>query len=776
MGCLLVKKNRFSNSLSKKQMAHIKSSIEFVSVLTISFAYSLWIFQENLTGLFRNRITLAGDGAATGLYLKTVMDSPWIDVLTMNVRSSNFGWPGSLNFSLYPTGNLIDVLTIKLFGQIFNIHDPENLVHIFSILKAIFISLAAYVAFKSIGTKMYLALPLSVVFATYSFNLVRSEGHFFLGFTWNVALGIATFSYALRSYFKTEENQKKAISKIVSLGFLVGFSTFYFTLFLLVVTGSLFFIIAVSDFVRNRREIAFTSQIKFKIKVICIYLLTIAIGFVYQVLMIILANTRYPSLSKIGERSPIEPIIYSGNIESLFFDSSKVFLKLVNREDLINFLNSRISWEGSQLGSFVGFFMYLLLALLIINKLVRGQARDDSENQSSLLGAFSLFLIICLILYIPSPLNFAISQVVNPIRAWGRISVLISFSVLILIALYLKRANKVIATLGVALIVLMNHSEATMFRNSRPNPTISDLDSRNRLALANETLGEISKLLGRNCSINYLPNYAFPEFDFPYDSVGDYAPLDLLLADIDVFKWSYGAIKNSKDASTYQNSFSDQPDFKRMSIINQIRLGYVSGACASIVDFAMLSEKEIDEIRSTFNKKNLKCIYPLSGMTFNEDKRYYLISFLDNCDWYRPSESITESRLFLENSNNIFYRFRTPYVEKFFGDWVVYERQKSVSFSIMNLGESKLNQLSLGLKIFNVDQEINSTREHLIVCVDIEPRSQEICGRSSYDNSRRMHILRLNIELDSGRVYVLGARLQSVNPKATNWSIRPIVS
>jgi hypothetical protein len=58
--------------------------------LLISLALSLHLFRETFSGVFKNRIPLAGDGLFTGIFLKMVVENSWSDVFMMLAEQPKF--------------------------------------------------------------------------------------------------------------------------------------------------------------------------------------------------------------------------------------------------------------------------------------------------------------------------------------------------------------------------------------------------------------------------------------------------------------------------------------------------------------------------------------------------------------------------------------------------------------------------------------------------------------------------------------------------------------
>jgi hypothetical protein len=196
----------------------LKDFITATALALVAFTSSLWIFKETPRGLFKNVIPLAGDGLLTGLYIKVVDQASYFEILLQNISSSRFGWPQKLDFTSYPVGNTIEVLGIKVFMDMTGINDPSQIIHIFSILKAGPIAAAVYVLARILGINRILSFAVGFAFSLNTYNLVRAEGHFFLGLTWSLPLGLAAIYVAFKQVYRSEQLSQKKVLAITFLG------------------------------------------------------------------------------------------------------------------------------------------------------------------------------------------------------------------------------------------------------------------------------------------------------------------------------------------------------------------------------------------------------------------------------------------------------------------------------------------------------------------------------------------------------------------------------
>lgn len=624
----------------------IKFRIDLIWILVLcasSATYGLWIFRESFSTVFSNSIPLGGDGASTGFFLRLVLESSWQDFFSQHIYSEQFGWPGKIDYTTYPTGQFLELTMIKLAGMLYGLNDPAGVIHFLAVLKIVPISLSAYILLRVLSISRLIAFLGAIAFSTSTYNLIRAEGHFFLGMTWSVPLAVAAlflsyqFSYLQENYSKRMKQIR--LLQIATLSLPIGFSSFYYSLVSIILNGLFlggFWIARSSKTNVNSEPFRVFHNLKSEFAMSIGYIISgvsIAIGLIFQLLPILYRSSRNPALSGIADRSATESIVFSGSLESYFFDFSSVVLKLLDRREILNFTSTRISWEGSQLGALAGsvgfIFLVLVCTILMIslwNKdFVKEQKFLNSLIKDRRVGFFVLLMSILLFLYLPNPVNFGISQILPQLRAWGRVSVFLTISSIVLFCIIVSRLKRdsIWGSLLVVILAFLPFLEVSEFRMNRPAATdISRvaLEGKNQRLL---TLDALKRFLPLNCEIFQVPVYPYPEFDRPDDSVGDYASIMLPGEDLGYFKWSNPAIKNSYEWKSIQPLISENPNFARVSPNYTIEYAAALGACAVLVDRAMLTEVEINEF-ATRNVKS-QCKVDLPGERFINQARFQVI-------------------------------------------------------------------------------------------------------------------------------------------------------
>jgi hypothetical protein len=339
-----VKVNHFIKRFQIDISNEIKETLMVISLILTSFFISLWIFKESFQGISKNGIPLAGDGLLTGLYLKIVNQSTYLSLIFQNINSNSFGWPNQLNFSSYPVGNTFEMLGIKVFMDLTGIIDPSQIIHIFSILKAVPIAVAVYVFARLLGVSRLLSFCIGILFSFNTFNLIRAEGHFFLALTWSLPLGLAAIFVAFKQVYLGRSIKKKDIIYIIIMSFFSFMSGFYYSIFLIILSiiSLIFLLILKIDLAKGQTVIYRVKKTLKSLMLPISVVFILVLGLIIQTLPVLIRNKAMLNLSGPGDRSPIESIIYAGTPESLFFELFSPFILPPKSETLQKALHKKL--------------------------------------------------------------------------------------------------------------------------------------------------------------------------------------------------------------------------------------------------------------------------------------------------------------------------------------------------------------------------------------------------------------------------------------------------
>jgi len=707
-------------------------------IIPVALLFSLLIFREDWSGLLRNGIPLAGDGLLTGLYLISLKESSFISIIFQNIQSANFGWPGQLQFISFPIGNTQEALVLKIFMEITNIVDPARIIHFFAIFKAVPIVIATYILSRTLNIPKYLSIFVSLGFTFSNFNLVRSEGHFLLGLSWSVPLGLAALYICFTYCISRQKLNGADKAKVIILVLCSFISSYYYTIFFIII-GFFFLLFLIY---RNITIDESNARQKNKNRIFhglgpqFLYLSMFSAGLLIQTVPVLYNSQKIAKLTGLGDRGAAESIIYSGNADSLIFDLNSLILRIIGKPELSGYFYSKISWEASQIGSLTGLFIVLSIVFLVLKltsnlangKLVMLNLESKFKNQ---IMFSALLMIFALILYIGSPVNFGISNVIPQIRAWGRISLIITLASFLLIVLFFLQTNasKLIKSMILILCLLLPVLDSFSFRNVRPDSdALNQSNVRKKIQLSS-SFDYLKSEFNKGCSLVNLPIYPFPEFDIPNDNNIDYAHLELPLVNSRYFQWSYGGIKSTENFSPWQQLVSEYPPFYRANLNNQILYASKMGACGAVIDVSYLVPAEILELNKIINVFS-PCVRALPGPNFDNRSRYYSINFKEKTCNERLGRA---NNLALVNNpeTDLTWRIDQPISLEFKSDWQLFDPETPIS--VRTYVKSNVNKSDVILSV-RVADSMNSIQESE-VCIFRKDQSDSLCKEINFNSN-----------------------------------------
>jgi hypothetical protein len=334
-------------------------------------------------------------------------------------------------------------------------------------------------------------------------------------------------------------------------------------------------------------------------------------------------------------------------------------------------------------------------------------------------------------LYIGSPVNFGISNVIPQIRAWGRISLIITLASFLLIVLFFLQANasKLIKSMILILCLLLPVLDSFSFRNVRPDSdALNQSNVRKKIQLSS-SFDYLKSEFTKGCSLVNLPIYPFPEFDIPNDNNIDYAHLELPLVNSRYFQWSYGGIKSTENFSPWQQLVSEYPPFYRANLNNQILYASKMGACGAVIDVSYLVPAEILELNKIINAFS-PCVRALPGPNFDNRSRYYSINFKEKTCNERLGRA---NNLALVNNpeTDLTWRIDQPISLEFKSDWQLFDPETPIS--VRTYVKSNVNKSDVILSV-RVADSMNSIQESE-VCIFRKDQSDSLCKEINFNSN-----------------------------------------
>jgi len=722
---------------------------------TVSFSLflSLWAFKESPRALFSNTIPLNGDGALIGLFLKVAINNSYSSILQSEITTTSLGWPGNLDFSDFPVGQLGELLVIKLFSQVSGITEPGILIHIFSILKVIPISIAVILLGQTIKLNPLITSGIAIAYSISTYNLIRSEGHFFLGLTWPIPLGLAAVFLAYRMSQNPQIERNRTPTKLLKIFIFilpVAVGTFYYAFFICLLALSVFLILGIKHFTEelptsNHWDLRkkFYELIS-RLSGFILIGATILFGVLFQLGLLFNQGEKI-ALTGLADRSPIESVIYGGTFEGYFFDSSQLILNLLKRQDLLNFAATRVSWEGAQLGAFAGFATYTFLLLcfyFLIKPKIANVFVVKISNRSELpanLWLAAILLFVSLSLYFVGPLNFGISRVFPEIRAWGRMSSVLNLVILITVALTIEIYVRKIGVKALVLILILAIpiTEAYFFRSYRPNSAFASNIANSTNAQREESLNQLRTIYKKDCPLFLAPVYPFPEYERSDDNNFDYSQLALPLADVGYFRWSAGSIKSTGNSRAWQNLASVQPNFVRTSIQYQLDYARALGACGSVADISLFIPSERKELSKILDLSEKSCVKWLPGEEFEGRSRFVSIRFSgDDC-----RINIDDSLKNFAKSNlqsDTIWQVDQPYGLNYSNEWQMFSNSTAINFRLVTSDNSDNKGVGIHLKVIWLTGSVKTSSLNL--CLRAQNSDNKECQVVTLDSKGQARI------------------------------------
>ena len=733
-----------------------------------SFLIALRVFKESAKLLFFNLIPLGGDGLFFAAYWSIVSKIGFKDLLTSNLVSSHFGWPNQIDFSIYPVGDLLNVTLMKIISSENHFSNAQALIHTVSILKAFPIGMVAYFCFRIITKLRGLSVLAAVFFATSSYNLIRAEGHFLLGITWIVPVCLLFVFYYYQSFKETLSC--KSFLKFFFFGLIIGLSGFYYAVFTLLLVSMMSVFLCVEELrtnILNSNTYNLARGSFYYLKSI----LGLLLGLAIQIMPVLIAQSKYLKLTSTADRSPTEAYIFSGNLESLFVEPINLFLTRINRIDLVNYLNSQINWEASQIGILPSLFLLGLLLYIILKFLFKLFTTQSSANPAQIINQLSkqnekflvISIVFCLVLYIRSPLNFLISLIFPQIRAWGRIEIFLTFLLLALMVISINGIKqKFLRSIAIVIVVLIQFAYLQNFMSYRQPSSILNSIANSQNSEINKSIAWLNNKYEAKCGLVQLPIYPFPEFDRPDDSNGDYE-LFLLPLKSNNFQWSYGAFKSTENFKYFQNLISEYPNFTRAPLVTQIKSAINLGACAAIIDKTYLTNSENSEFIQLYLTEK-KCVTSIPGIKIGNENRFFLIDFTN----VRCKRNLVQRNglgIFKTKYNeNFIYRIDTPYSKYIYNGIEFFQSSQTIAFRVISNNDIFLKSV---IMLSYKDKKIRSSEVE--VCASY--LNNEKCQKSSINEQNEFEINLGNIRRHQLSKFTLRIVQKEPN-EILNWGIR----
>ncbi len=693
-----------------------------LSIIVFSILLAGWTFNVKPQYWFSTPLNSYGDGQL----LEFLIQNQFLNGSTLFGidKISNIGWPGGTYLELYPQNDELFVFIISIFYKLLKLTIPVSIMALV-LLKFPLASVSFYILIRVLGTSRIISAISSVAFAFIPYSLIRAEGHLMLAQIWVIPLATALPLYL----FLKMANESVHLTKRLSLyalatfsGLFTGLAGSYYFVFSVILTFSflifdLFSALSLASIEKtNKHRLTIKAIRKHSLSLFAANKLSIyAFYFIISFLSFFITSfdnlAAEKSISNIflirDSRVPVESLIYSGNLLSLFSDLY-YFIDRITELNLNSIASQYYSWESSGIGPYATILLFLSLSVILIRQFYPDL--DLPFPPKKLLFTLSILLIF----FFQGFGGFIVAEFLTPsLRAWGRISIYIAFLCLILLALFASKQLKLgsdlfgrgrifLIPLTISLIYFISWNfiyikDYNFHRISRET-IVSTFDSEKQYN------GEMIKALRSNftsgCPIVVLPVYRFPEYDTPMDRLADSDLLSLSLADTNAeFKWNSGNVKWSEGDEYWAPLAVDIPPFATTSFETQVGYANKYGACAIALNQGMFDSEESEVSAEILTNLNCPLIINQEGASASNSWLIWDIRGYE-CSQNIEKLSALEINSFPKNNEKpVLWRYTTispEYFEKNVGifsgrsdatlDFIIEKNQFKSSKPILKLG------------------------------------------------------------------------------------------
>jgi phosphoglycerol transferase len=355
------------------------------------------------------------------------------------LHTANLGWPFGQDLADLPHGNdNLHLLGLRVLAVVSG--GPGAAVNLFFILTFAVVAFTSHVALRKLGFSRVASGVGAFVFAFAPYHFLRGEGHLLLsGYEMvpiGVLLALALFDEPvplLRTGGRRglDWRSRRTWFVVIAAILLASTGPYYFVFSMMLIA-----IAAAFHALNGGRWRPIVSAA-----------LIIVVGvtaFAINVSPSLLNTYRNGKNEAVALRSPFETEVYGLKIFQLFVPREGHRIELLRRAS-DRTLGSEAFFQsesGQQLG-ILGAVALLVILVVVGCRLAGRRSRETSDDGDELLvSRLGLFTIACLLIGASGGISFLISAAgLRDIRAWNRISIVIAFFTVIVLAMGVDRAS-----------------------------------------------------------------------------------------------------------------------------------------------------------------------------------------------------------------------------------------------------------------------------------------------------------------------------------------------
>jgi len=467
-----------------------------------------------------------GDNAFFLATVKDVVEHGWF------VRNPDLGAPfGQSNFD-FPAmfGDLAHYGIVKLLALVFG--DPVVVFNAFFLLCFPLISVVAYGVLRDLGATRGAALAAGVLYAFMPYHLLRNQQHLFLSAYYAVPLAVWLVVALAEGRILLERRRSRRTLTTVGVCLLVGASSIYYAVFALI---ALLVVVPIAALAQRSREMAVQGALVVAV-VLASFLLCLSPSIVHTIV-------EGPNTS-VAKRVPAESELLGLKLAQMVIPRPGHRLGVLSRRGESYARATPAAAEGFSPSLGVIATMGLAGGVVVVLMTGLGDGRASlRRRRMSIAGATAL---ACFVVGTIGGGSALIAFELSPeVRAWNRLSIVISFAALLVVALALTALSERWRARGRARWVFAAVLTAVGVGGLLDQTSPRDAPDYGAIAAswgdAGALVQAVQARLPAGAKILQMPYMSFPEHG-PLVGMRDYDHLKPYLHSTHL-QWSYGAMR-----------------------------------------------------------------------------------------------------------------------------------------------------------------------------------------------------------------------------------------
>jgi hypothetical protein len=469
-----------------------------------------------------------GDGAYYFATIKDVLEHGWF------WRNPDLAAPfGQVNYDFAaPFGDLVHYLVVTVLGLVLG-GDPALVFNAFFLLCFPLIAITAYAVLRDLGAARPAALAAAILFTFLPYHMLRNQTHLFLTAYYSIPVAVWLVVTVAEGRRLIDRSTPRRTLVAVGACLLVGAASNYYAIFALLI---LLAVVPVAALARRSKAIALQGAVVVAL---------IGASFALCHAPAIIYPLQHGANATVADRGPEESERYALTLGRLVIPRPTHRVGFMAGRGRVYEAHTPLKSEGADpaLGSVatLGFLGGLLV--LLTTGLGAGSTLSARRMRMAIAGAIALagFLIGT-----TGGISALIAYEISPqVRAWGRMSLVIAFAALLVVALALSFLGDRLRARGrpawvlglvAAAVGVVGVLDQTAPSDVPDYPTI-----QSRWKADASFVKTMEDRLPPGTKVLQLPYMSYPE-NGPLNAISDYDLFKGYLHSTDL-RWTYGAVR-----------------------------------------------------------------------------------------------------------------------------------------------------------------------------------------------------------------------------------------